>query len=935
MAPVALVDRKVMAHDTWEPNAAAEPPTPPSVLPWRTRLGALRPAVGGPPETGTLTTRLVGHISSALFLLCGILVIVAGAFAAFPPGANRPGLMVVGVATVVSGAAIWATPWARWKRSAMLWLVPPAFALIVLHGIFSADDGFIYGLFYVVVFIWLGLGYPRGTSLRFLPLFLVAYELPLLLRHHHGTVGPASALYVVPSFVLVGETVAWVSDRLGRSESALTRSERRFRVLVEGAADIISLVDADGRITFETPAVQTTLGFDPAERVGRPAADFVHPDDHLRLAAALTEVLRRGGAVERNLVRLLHADGSYRWCEVVLRDLLDEPAVGAIVANFSDVTARRDAEVRLAESEANFRQLFAQNPQPMWVYDRRSLAFLEVNQAAIDHYGYSRDEFLAMSVPGVWEPSHREDVDGLRRRQGQDHVRTWNHVVRDGRVIVVEVASHDLEFAGRDAVLVAVKDITDQRALEAQLTYQAFHDSLTGLPNRALFRERVEYALASRTANNVHVLFIDLDRFKTVNDSLGHGSGDELLVAVAERLLPTLRDDDTLARLGGDEFAVLTLGVPDGGQLVARRILDALHEPFRLGGGDVTVSASIGVACDAGSAEELLRDADIAMYGAKSAGRNRYQIFDVTMHHGDRNRLRLESDLVHAIERHQLRVLYQPVVELHTDGVVGFEALARWEHPEFGTISPLDFIPIAEETGLIVPIGRWVLGQACAQARRWQVAHRRPLPLTMAVNVSALQLQEPSFVEEVQAAILRHLLPPETLTLEITESVLLDKSTTILERLIELKATGVRLAIDDFGTGYSSLSYLRQFPIDILKVDRSFTSLIEGPGNVPPLIEGLVFLGRQLGLDMVAEGIEIVDQRTQLHRLGCLLGQGFLWAPPLSQDAVDELLDREDSQSVIARSVPLPPVTAGPRSFSDSSPAVHPAPVISPTGGRP
>ncbi len=920
MALPQKVDKKPMAHETPEGNASTGPLTPRPAPSWRARLGAMRPPVAGPLEPGTLTTQLVGHISSALFFLCGALVIVAGAFVAFPPGANRAALMVVGVATTVSGGIIWAIPWPRWKRSAMLWLVPPAFLLIVLHGIFSADDGFIYGLFYVVVFVWLGLGHPRGTSLCFTPLFIVAYEVPLLVTHQHGWVGPASAFYVVPSFILMGETVAWVSDRLGRSESALTRSERRFRVLVEGAADIISLVSAEGHILFETPAVTTTLGFAPAERVGHHAADYVHPEDRALIGAALNMVVRPGGAVQTTLVRLLHADGSYRWCEVVLRDLLDEPAVGAIVANFSDVSARREAEVRLAESEANFRQLFAQNPQPMWVYDRQSLAFLEVNQSAIDHYGYDRDEFLAMTVPDLWEPEDRDHVDSLRRRLGEDHVRTRNHVVRDGRVIVVEVASHDLEFAGRDAVLEAVKDITDQRALEAQLTYQAFHDPLTGLPNRALFRERVEYALAGRTASNVHVLFIDLDRFKTVNDSLGHGSGDELLVAVAERLSPTLRGDDTLARLGGDEFAVLTIGVPDGGELVARRILEALRDPFALAGGDVSVSASIGVACDAGSAEELLRDADVAMYGAKSAGRGRYEVFDPSLHHADRNRLRLESDLAHAIERHQLRVLYQPVVELQTDAVVGFEALLRWEHPAFGTISPLDFIPIAEETGLIVPIGRWVLSQACAQARRWQVAHPRPASLTMAVNVSARQLQETSFVDEVQAALIRHVLPPETLTLEITESVLLDESTTILDHLIELKATGVRLAIDDFGTGYSSLSYLRQFPIDILKVDRSFTSLIEGPGAAPPLLQGLIFLGRQLGLEVVAEGIEMPEQRAQLHRLQCLLGQGFLWAPPLDVDTVDDLLRQENSKVLIARSVPLDEVSAERASFDYPTP---------------
>jgi len=339
---------------------------------------------------------------------------------------------------------------------------------------------------------------------------------------------------------------------------------------------------------------------------------------------------------------------------------------------------------------------------------------------------------------------------------------------------------------------------------------------------------------------------------------------------------------------------------------VARRILEALRHPFPIGDSDVSVSASIGVACGSGSTENLLRDADMAMYGAKSAGRNRYEVFDPATHQADHNRLRLESDLVYAIERDQLRVLYQPVVDLRTDAVVGFEALLRWEHPEFGTISPLDFIPMAEETGLIVAVGRWVLDEACAQARHWQMAHPRSEPLTMAVNVSARQLQESLFVDEVQSALDRQALAPRTLTLEITESVLLDESTAIGQRLVELKRTGVRLAIDDFGTGYSSLSYLRQFPIDILKIDRTFTNLVEGPGPVPPLLEGLVFLGRQLGLELVAEGIEMGEQRDQLERLQCRLGQGYLWAPPLTVDACDELLRRPSPGPVPDRYVALP-----------------------------
>jgi diguanylate cyclase (GGDEF)-like protein/PAS domain S-box-containing protein len=890
-------------------------------LPWRWRRPGPVERTYEEADSGSLTTRLVGQISSALFLLCGVLVIAAGAVASFPPGASRVGLLAVGVMAMITGVVIGVIPWERWPRSASLWLVPVAFVLIVLHGVFSAEDGFIYGLFYVVVFVWLGLGHPPKTSITFLPLFALVYVVPLLGSRGQGSVGPTSALYVVPSFVLMGETVAWVSDRLRRSENALTSNERRFRALVEGSADIITLIDAAGVIVFETPAVSTTLGFEPSSRVGHRARDYIHPDDLPLLSSTPGADGGPGGSTEKSLVRLRHADGGYRWCEIVLRNLLEEPAVGAIVAHVSDVTARREAEIRLAESEVNFRQLFAQNPQPMWVYERASLSFLEVNQAAVDHYGYSRDQFMAMTVPDIWDPSDREHARILRRRQDDDHVRTWSHVVSDGRTITVEVASHDLEFAGRDAVLVAVKDITAQTALEAQLTYQAFHDPLTGLPNRALFRERVEYALAGRSPDTVHVLFVDLDRFKNVNDSLGHGSGDELLVAVARRLSPTLRGDDTLARLGGDEFAVLTVGVPDGGERVARRVLEALRPRFEIAGGDVAVSASIGVACGSGTAEDLLRDADVAMYGAKSAGRNRFEIFDPTTHSPDHNRLRLESDLVHAIERHQLRVLYQPVVELRTGAVLGFEALLRWDHPQLGTISPLEFIPIAEATGVIVAVGRWVLEQACAQGRRWQLDYPGPSPLTMAVNVSARQLQEETFVDEVRAVLDKHGMAPRTLTLEITESVLVDESATT--GLADLTRAGVRLAIDDFGTGYSSLSYLRQFPIDILKIDRTFINLIEEPGVVPPLLEGFVFLARQLDMDLVAEGIEVSEQQTQLLQLGCPLGQGFLWAPPLGVTAVDELLREQKATRVMARyadgqdaamtDVPHQPVPVGSR----------------------
>jgi len=564
---------------------------------------------------------------------------------------------------------------------------------------------------------------------------------------------------------------------------------------------------------------------------------------------------------------------------------------------------KEEAEESMRLSEERFRSLTQNSSDATLVMDRRGRCTY-VSPAIQELTGLAPEELIDRLATDFVHP---DDRDRVRDRLGQEFQAASDSTLvqfrmgrGDSRWRDVEaVVSNQLDRPSVAGYVAKIRDITERKEFEAILAHRALHDPLTGLANRQLILDRAEQMLSrvQRTFEPVAAYFIDLDNFKDANDSLGHDAGDKLLQAVAARLTGMLRPSDTVGRLGGDEFVVLVDGVtPDPGpSMMAERIRDTLREPFRVEGYDalpITVTASIGIATGhRNSAQELLRDADIALYRAKAAGRNGFALFEPAMQSAVVDRLELRSDLDTALRGGQFFLLYQPIVDLDGLGIHGVEALIRWRHPQRGIIPPDDFIPLLEESGQIIDVGRWVLHEACAQATRW---HGDGRPLTVSVNVSMRQLESDRLVSDVQEALVRSRLGSSWLTLEITESTLMRDARVTVSRLRQLKEVGVNLAIDDFGTGYSSLAYLRQFPVDILKIDRSFVSDMDQSPDAQALIHTLVELGRTLGLVTLAEGIELGTQLEGLRAERCDAGQGYLFSRPVPADEIDALLDAAD-----------------------------------------
>lgn len=562
---------------------------------------------------------------------------------------------------------------------------------------------------------------------------------------------------------------AWVARS---AAPASPESDARFRALIQNAADIITIHDANGVTTFEAPSASRVLGRSPGALIGHTPFESIHPRERERVRKAFDLVVQGKAQAVPIEFRYRHANGSWIWLEAVGNNLLDYP-----------------------------------------------------------------------------------------------HVR---------------------------GVVLTSRDITRRKAAERRIEHLAHHDFLTDLPNRSLLRDRLDVALsqARRERRLVAALFIDLDRLKVVNDTLGHEAGDQLLREAAKRLATSMREGDTVARLGGDEFMVIlpNLGDARGAAAAARKILDSLARPTELRGQEVFMSASIGIGLfpnDAADSEALIRNADAAMYSAKRSGGDNYQFYTADLNVQVQQRLVIEQGLRVAEQRNELRLLYQPKVDLASGRIIGVEALLRWQHPVLGAISPERFIPIAEETGLIVPIGEWVLRSACMQARTWR---DNGIDLPIAVNLSACQFRQRNLAQTIHRILSETGVPPRFIEIEITESDVMENAESAIATLGELKARGIRISIDDFGTGYSSLSYLKRFPLDVLKIDRSFVRDIAVDSDDAAIVEAIIALARSLEIKVVAEGVETHEQMAFLNRAGCNFAQGYLFSPPAEAEQVAALL---------------------------------------------
>ena len=722
-----------------------------------------------------------------------------------------------------------------------------------------------------------------------------------------------SVVWVREEAVLVkdeaGEPLYWQGVILDvteqkEAEEEIRRSEKRFRALTQNSSDLVTLFSATGVIRYQSPSIMRILGYEQDETVGDIAFDYVHPDDLSKVEQAFAEGLKDDLRRPSAEYRFRHKDGSWRWLESVGTNLLADPEVSGYVVNSRDVTERRKAEER-------YRRLAEQIPVVPYIQepDRDEPATYNVTYMSPrigEILGYHASRFMV--DPRFWNglihPADLREVmaEGERtdntgepfsleyRMISADGKMVW---VRDEALLVHDEEGEPLYWQG------VITDVTKQKDLEEQLKHRAFHDQLTGLPNRQLFVDRLGQALrrTRRSGRRVAVLFMDLDGFKVVNDSLGHETGDLLLVALGERLRRRLRPEDTLARFGGDEFVVLLEAVErrDYATQVADRITESLKRPFMVGGRELFVNASIGIALStarAQSPEDLLRDADTAMYRAKDGhAADYYRVFDPAMRERVLNRLGLENDLRRAIEQEEFRLFYQPKIRLEDDTIAEVEVLLRWQHPQRGLLMPAEFIPMVEETGLIAPVGRWVLKEACRQVKEWQDRYPPATSLIACVNVSAGQLRYPDLLHDVRSALGECGIEARCLVLEITESAVVEDVETSMTLLKELTDLGVRVALDDFGSEYSSLSYLMRLPVDFVKIDDSF---VRGLGKDPKtrvIVEAIISLSHSLGLKAVGEGVENAEQLEYLRSIGCDLVQGYFLAKPMPTEEFGRLLE--------------------------------------------
>jgi diguanylate cyclase (GGDEF)-like protein/PAS domain S-box-containing protein len=829
---------------------------------------------------------------------------------------------------------------------------------------------------------------------------------------------------------IVEGTITDITERR-RAEEDL----RRLAAIVRCSDDAIISKNTDGIIETWNGGAERIYGYPAEEVIGKSIA-VLGGQDRADEIQQILQTVRSGKEVKQFETVRRRKDG--RKIDIALTVSPIKDATGSVVGASTiarDITERKRAERALRKSEIEYRLLFEGCPIPMWVFDQKTLAFLQVNEAAVRRYGYSREEFLSMSIADI---RPEEDVRDLLRAtstpvRGLQEPEFWRHRKKDGSIIEVEIVSHDLDFDGIDAELVAahditerrqaeqalrtaeeryrrifedavlgifqatptgrpisinralaqihgyaspdqllsevsnlidelfvnpsqmadlrreleqkgvvrdselefyrrdrskgsvranlravrdavgnltmiegtIEDITERKRAEEQVQFLAYYDALTGLPNRTLLQDRMGKALAAARRHNekVALLFLDLDQFKTINDSLGHSFGDQLLQEVGERLKKWGREQDTVARIGGDEFVLALTGIKDvpDAAVAAERIMDAMTKEFVVQDRRFTISCSVGISIypDHGvDSETLIKNADAAMYCAKESGRSAFRFFTEEMNAQVVERLNIEHNLRLALEKNEFFLVYQPQNDIGTGKIIGMEALLRWKHPELGLVPPDKFIRVAENTGLILPIGEWVLRAACSAARRWQDEGLPAIPI--AVNVSAVQFRQEGFRELVRRILQDTGLAPEYLELELTEGLLLSTGDMTFPLLQEFKAMGVRLAIDDFGTGYSSLSYLRQFPVNKLKIDRSFIRAVAMNADDAAITAAVISMGRSLNLKVIAEGVEDEKQVSFLRAHQCDEMQGYYFSKPLPAKEFAEKLRSDMNRALSA-----------------------------------
>lgn len=764
-------------------------------------------------------------------------------------------------------------------------------------------------------------------------LIAIAGVFPLVLHSRIGIVVIAAVAFIghsinvrlgvtisdwLPEFfatICIGWLALLLAKTLNINRIALSQArtnDRRFSAIARVTRHIFIITDADYQIKFANPALQDVIGYDQEEILYGSLQPILHPEDEEEHKNKLRYLRDTPHASIFSRHRTQHRDGHWVWLETRGYNMLHDSAINGLVFSIEDITLRKDAELKLQEETTLLRAVLDLNPAMIYVKDREG-RFTISNRVFQKRFGYSSDDELrGRTVYDICMKMANAE-DEFTPQQIADEIQQ-----QDLQVMETGIPLQDIEMPGfwhsdmhcwfhtskyplRDAkgatvgILGVTRDITKRKTTELQIEYQALHDILTDLPNRRYLVNTLVNAMevSRQRQSSLTMLFCDLDFFKSVNDTHGHDFGDKCLIEISKRVVNALPPTDFVARFGGNEFVVLTNSSLAEASVKANAIMQAVSEPLIFDSIAVKIQTSIGIAQlspDHQVPADLIRDADAAMYQAKERGRNRAEIYDAALQSKSAKHARMDVALRFALERNELSVAYQPKVSLTDGSVKGFELLLRWNSPEYGLISPNEFIPIAETSGMVVPIGMWAMEQACQQLAAWQVTYPAMGNVTVAVNVSMRQLLHTSFFTQVRDILNNSGVIPHTIELEITETSAMANPLQTIETLSMLKKLGLRLALDDFGTGYSSLAYLQKLPIDILKIDKAFVHGLDTKQSDREIIRLMMALAQTLNLQTVAEGVESAAHIRELKKMGCNLGQGFLFSPPLSVEQAETLI---------------------------------------------